>query len=137
MGFVGQHILVDYYDCQAPDFDRHDFIQTEMTLAAQRMGAEIVKVEIHKFNPIGISGVVVISQSHLTIHTWPEYKYAAVDIFTCGMDMRAELAISSLRDALGASEIQIRRFERGRIDPTGRIRPPTAALAEHGESSSG
>jgi S-adenosylmethionine decarboxylase len=127
MKSVGQHILVDFYDCRAADFDDHDYIREQMTLAAERMGAEIVAVQIHEFNPIGISGVVVISQSHLTIHTWPEYEYAAVDIFTCGNDMVADPAIESLRKALGAGEVRTRCLERGRIDGRGRM---NAAIAD-------
>lgn len=136
MSFVGQHILVDLYDCQTSAFDDPGFIRAEMTLAAERMGAEIVSVEINKFNPIGISGVVVISESHLTIHTWPEYGYAAVDIFTCGPKMNAERAIASLGEALGAADIQIQRFERGRIDRDGRIRAPEAKIPAKDASAS-
>jgi S-adenosylmethionine decarboxylase proenzyme len=75
--------------------------------------AHIVSGHFHQFSPYGVSGVLVIQESHFTIHTWPEHAYAAVDIFTCSPDLRVEAAISELKSAFGAGEINTRVVERG------------------------
>ena len=81
---LGRHILVEYYNCDSELLKNPKFIETYMKEAAIKMGATIVESCFHHFNPYGVSGAVIISESHLTIHTWPEYGYAAVDLFTCG-----------------------------------------------------
>lgn len=73
-----------------------------MLEAAQRAHATIVDVVFHQFNPYGISGVVVIAESHLTIHTWPEYRFAAIDVFTCGETLNPEIAAEYLVKEFGA-----------------------------------
>ena len=82
--------------------------------AARRAGATVVDVSFHEFSPFGISGMVIIAESHLSIHTWPEYGYAAVDIFTCG-EMNAVAAINYLTLAFVAAKTQTRLIER-RVD---------------------
>ena len=81
---LGRHILVEAYDCGYNILDNMRGIQGAMIEAAERTGATVVDVAFRKFEPYGVSGVVVISESHLAIHTWPEYGYAAIDLFTCG-----------------------------------------------------
>lgn len=83
MKILGKQLLVDYYNCQA-SLNDVKLIKKWLTEAAVFCKATVIKTVIHNFNPCGISGVVVIAESHLAIHTWPEYNYAAVDIFTCG-----------------------------------------------------
>ncbi len=84
-----------------------------MAQAAEAAGATVLKTAFQDFNPQGVSGVVVIAESHLTIHTWPEYGYAAVDIFTCGAKVDPWKAADFLNNHLEANEIQIRDFRRG------------------------
>lgn len=81
---LGRHIIVEYYDCDTQIMN--DVVQIEqfMVNAAKEAQATVVNSTFHHFSPFGVSGVVVIEESHLAIHTWPEYGYAAVDIFTCG-----------------------------------------------------
>ncbi len=81
---LGRHILVEYYNCNNEILKDPKLIETYMKESAIKMGATIVESCFHHFNPYGVSGAVIISESHLTIHTWPEYGYAAVDLFTCG-----------------------------------------------------
>lgn len=83
MKALGRHILAEFYDCQG-DLDDMKEVEKIMVEAALEAGAEVREVAFHKFSPQGVSGVVVISESHLAIHTWPEVGYAAIDIFTCG-----------------------------------------------------
>ncbi|MDN5304585.1 MAG: S-adenosylmethionine decarboxylase [Fusobacteriaceae bacterium] len=81
---LGRHILVEYYNCDEEILKNVEVIEELMNEAARVAGATIVNSVFHHFNPWGVSGAVIISESHLTIHTWPEYGYAAVDLFTCG-----------------------------------------------------
>ena len=78
------------------------------------MGATIVSSNFHQFNPYGVSGVVIIQESHLTLHTWPEYNYAAVDIFTCG-EIDLEKGVQFLIQALEAEQSNYEILKRGRI----------------------
>ncbi len=84
-----------------------------MVSAAKEAKATIVETSFHKFNPFGISGVVVIAESHISIHTWPEYGYAAIDIFTCGEVLKPEVAASYLIDKFQSKDPSIVEMKRG------------------------
>lgn len=81
---LGRCLIVELYGCKEGILDSLVDIEEAMVGAADLTGANIIKTAFHKFNPHGVSGIVVIAESHLAIHTWPEHGYAAVDIFTCG-----------------------------------------------------
>ncbi|MDI6871634.1 MAG: adenosylmethionine decarboxylase [Bacillota bacterium] len=81
---LGRHVLCELYGCDPEVLNDRKLIERILVDAALEAGAEIREVAFHKFSPQGVSGVVVISESHLAIHTWPELGYAAVDVFTCG-----------------------------------------------------
>ena len=81
---LGRHILVEYYNCNKEILKDHKIIEEHMKEAAIVSNATIVTSCFHKFNPWGVSGAVIIQESHLTIHTWPEYGFASADFFTCG-----------------------------------------------------
>ncbi len=84
MNALGRHILAEVYGCEPNILNDPEKVEKVMVAAALTSGAEVREVAFHKFSPQGVSGVVVISESHLAIHTWPELGYAAVDVFTCG-----------------------------------------------------
>lgn len=84
MQALGRQILVEFYKCNADILKDVKKIEKSMLTACRLADATIVRHTFHEFSPFGVSGVVVIAESHVTIHTWPEYNYAAVDIFTCG-----------------------------------------------------
>lgn len=84
MHALGTHLLLELRDCNPKTLSNLAFVQESLKNAALKAKATIVEVAFHEFSPFGISGMVVIAESHLAIHTWPEYGYAAVDIFTCG-----------------------------------------------------
>jgi S-adenosylmethionine decarboxylase proenzyme len=92
----------------------NDLEQLEYHLceAAKTMGATLVDARFHQFSPYGISGVVVIQESHLTIHSWPEYGYAAIDIFTCG-EIDLEAGVAYLEQKLSAGRSECRLLKRG------------------------
>jgi S-adenosylmethionine decarboxylase len=84
MKALGRQILVEFYDCDADVINDVTMVEDILLTATRAAKASIISHNFHKFSPHGISGTVVIAESHVAIHTWPEYNYAAVDIFTCG-----------------------------------------------------
>lgn len=109
---LGHHWLIEYYTDHATKLSDPDFLEAAMCEAANVMQATIVTSTFHHFSPLGVSGVVVIQESHLTIHTWPEYRYAAVDVFTCG-DIDIQAGVLFLKKQLEAGEMEIIKKERG------------------------
>ncbi len=81
---LGTHLLLELYDCNIAALNQADEIEEKLVAAAKQAGATVVTSTFHQFSPQGVSGVVVIAESHITIHTWPELGYAALDVFTCG-----------------------------------------------------
>ena len=100
-------------DCNEETLNNLEALKTAMLTAADEAGATIMGESFHRFSPHGISGVVVIAESHLCIHTWPEYGYAAADIFTCGTTVRPEKAAELLVEKLGAGKHSIQEIHRG------------------------
>jgi S-adenosylmethionine decarboxylase len=84
MNALGRQILAEIHGCDSKVLNDITSVEEIMVQAALKAGAEVREVAFHKFSPQGVSGVVVISESHLAVHTWPEHGYAAVDVFTCG-----------------------------------------------------
>ncbi len=84
MHALGRQILVEFYKCDQAVINDTDHLRQILLEGVRRSGATIVSDTFHSFSPYGVSGVIVIAESHVSIHTWPEYGYVAVDIFTCG-----------------------------------------------------
>jgi S-adenosylmethionine decarboxylase proenzyme len=124
MKALGRQIVVEYYGCNPGVLNDVAFIKRAMRNAAVESGATIVQEAFHLFNPHGVSGVVVIAESHLTIHTWPEYGYAAVDLFTCGEDVDPDLAFEHLKEQLGANSYNAFEMKRGLLDLSGKMPLP-------------
>lgn len=110
---LGRHILAEIYGCDSQILDNKDYIQKIMVEAALKAGAEVRESIFHKFSPAGVSGVVIISESHLTIHTWPELGYAAVDVFTCGNSINPWDACDYMTEALNAKNMTATEVKRG------------------------
>lgn len=108
----GSHLLIEYHGCSAGILNDVARIESLMLRAAQAAGATVVASTFHRFAPHGVSGVVVVKESHLSIHTWPEHGYAAVDIYTCGT-CPMELAHALLRDELSATSTEQLTVRRG------------------------
>lgn len=109
----GQQILSDYFGCDAAILDDLTQLQILLMAAARYARATPVCQEFHRFLPHGISGVVIIAESHLTIHTWPEHGYAAVDFFTCGAHTNPLLAHQLLTTSLRAKDSRYQILQRG------------------------
>jgi S-adenosylmethionine decarboxylase len=110
---LGRHLLLELFDCDLHAINNVEAVKSALIEAAKRAQATIVDVVFHEFNPFGVSGVVVIAESHLSIHTWPEYRYAAVDIFSCGEILQPEVAASYLVEQFGAERTSVVEMQRG------------------------
>ena len=113
MNALGRHLLLELFDCDLDAINNVEAVKGALIEAAKRAQATIVDVVFHEFNPFGVSGVVVIAESHLSIHTWPEYRYAAVDIFSCGDILQPETAANYLVEQFGAERTSVVEMQRG------------------------
>lgn len=110
---LGSQIIAELYYCDRNLLDDLDYIRNIMLNAAKEANVTVIGSKFHKFSPQGVSGVVVIAESHISIHTWPEYGYAAVDIFTCGKRSMPRLALRYISKALKAGKIRFKEVKRG------------------------
>jgi len=110
---LGRHLLVELYDCDKEALNDLGLLRDVMVKAAIDCGAVVLGESFHRFSPQGVSGVVIIAESHLSIHTWPEYGYAAVDIFTCGTFVNPEKAAEVLIEKLGSKNHSVMEIPRG------------------------
>ncbi len=116
MNALGRHLLLELKDCDQEVLNNLDFLKSILLTAANECGAKVLGESFHLFKPQGISGVVTIAESHLFIHTWPEYGYAAADIFTCGNTVKPEKAAEILIEKLGAKNHSVIEIQRGLLD---------------------
>lgn len=113
MEALGRQILVEFYDCDQSKINDVSYIENSLIQATKASKATIISHNFHKFSPYGISGVVVIAESHVTIHTWPEYNYAAVDIFTCGDTIDPWIIQEQLKDYFESKSVSSMEMKRG------------------------
>ena len=117
MHALGTHLLVELRDCNPKILRDLGKVKNAMVSAAKEAKATVVDISFHEFSPYGISGVVVIVESHLSIHTWPEYGYAAVDIFTCGDVTMPEVAAAFLTKEFECKNPAFIELKRGILSP--------------------
>ncbi len=104
---LGRQLTIEYYECASNVLLDKTLVEKVLLQAARNSGATIISSSFHGFKPQGVSGVVVIAESHFTVHAWPEHDYAAVDIFTCGDSIDLEVAINSMRDSFESKNVVI------------------------------
>jgi len=112
----GKHILAEYFECDCTYLDSEQAIREVMLEAASASGATIVGNIFHHFSPQGVTGVVVIAESHLAIHTWPEFRYASVDLFTCGSHLDPWVGFEYLKERLQSRKWMSKEIIRGTLD---------------------
>jgi len=110
---VGRHLLVELYECDSRILNSLEYIREALLKAAVASNSTIINHFFHKFKPQGISGYVLVAESHISIHTWPEYGYAAVDVFTCGEHTDPWRGLEVLRKALKAKRFNVVEVTRG------------------------
>ena len=113
MNALGRHILLELKDCNREVLNNLDLLQDALCSAAQEAGATVLERHFHHFSPQGVSGAVIIAESHLAVHTWPEYGYAALDIFTCGESVKPEVAVELLIKIFESKDPTIIELKRG------------------------
>jgi S-adenosylmethionine decarboxylase len=121
---LGSQVVLDLYECETGHLNDLGWVKTTVVNAARAAGATIVEAVFHKFAPWGISGVVVIAESHLAIHIWPENRYAAIDVFTCGKNVQTDVASAFLTHEFRSKRSVQRRFTRGDHVSTGHGKSP-------------
>lgn len=110
---IGHHYIVEASGCNPKVISSVEKVQQILVNAAEIAGAQIWSISFSKFAPKGVSGTVVISESHISIHTWPEFRYVALDIYTCGETVDPEKAVKYSVEAFGASTSHITEITRG------------------------
>lgn len=113
MNALGRHLLLELKICNEEVLDDLGFLKDCLNEAAIQSGATVVGESFYHFSPYGVSGVVNIAESHISIHTWPEHGYAAVDVFTCGDDVDPEKAARLITEMLGAKNHSLIELRRG------------------------
>ena len=113
MKALGQHLVIELYDCERKTLSKVDEVQAIMIEAAQAAKATIIDSIFHRFTPYGVSGVVVIAESHFAIHTWPEHRYASIDLFTCGAKTKPWEAFKVVKRGFKCSHFSAMKMERG------------------------
>jgi S-adenosylmethionine decarboxylase len=125
MKAVGRHVILEMWGCQNLDsVDTAERALREMVVA---LDVNLLDLHVYPFSPVGVTGMAIVSESHLVIHTWPEHGYAAVDIFTCGAPRDPEHAVAVLREHYTPEHITVMEINRGQLDP------PEYALASERE----
>ena len=115
MNVLGRHLLLELKNCNQEVLNDVTFVRECLIETAEQIGATVVNQSFHQFSPHGISGVVIVAESHLCIHTWPEYRYASIDVFTCGETIDPKQAINLLTKKFGSKESSFLELKRGVI----------------------
>jgi S-adenosylmethionine decarboxylase len=108
----GKHLLLELYKCDYEKLNDESFLRCTLNRAAKLAKATVLNLISNKFEPQGVTAIALLAESHISIHTWPESNYSAVDIFTCGQNMMPELASQHLIEALKAEEHFLRVIDR-------------------------
>ena len=113
MNALGKHILAEYYGCDASILNNLELLEQSMLEAVMKSGATIIDSTFHQFSPQGVSGVIVIAESHMAMHTWPEYCYTAIDFFTCGNRVDPYKAFDFMNEILKPEKCSTKELLRG------------------------
>ena len=122
----GKHLLLELYRCHFEKLNDESFLRCTLNNAARLANAKVINLISNKFEPQGVTAIALLAESHISIHTWPESRYSAVDIFTCGQNMRPEIASKYLIEALMAEEYLLRIVNR---NPPEKIRNQIRTIA--------
>ena len=110
--YHSKHLLLELYRCDCEKLNDESFLRCTLNRAAKLAKATVLNLISNKFEPQGVTAIALLAESHISIHTWPESNYSAVDIFTCGQNMMPELASQYLMESLMAEEHSLRIIER-------------------------
>ncbi len=116
MQALARHVLAEYYGCDPAKLNDPDYLSPLLEEAVRAANATVLKTCLHRFSPQGVSGVVVLAESHLAVHTWPEHCYASVEIFTCGDTTDPEAGHLYLLSKLEPSHHTLQVLDRGDME---------------------
>ncbi|UCG21191.1 MAG: adenosylmethionine decarboxylase [Deltaproteobacteria bacterium] len=116
MKSLGKHLIIEFFQCDSTILNDLRTLENHLLAAVQLSGATIIQPLLHQFSPHGITGVVVVAESHFAVHTWPEYGYCALDIFTCGDSVDGHIALNYLKENLKAANTSVMEVKRGVLD---------------------
>lgn len=117
MEHLGRHVIIELWGCNDAAINDCELVKNAMLDAVRAANATLLNIYVHTFSPQGVTGVAVLSESHLSIHTWPEHRYVAADVFTCGETTKPQAAAEILAERFGAEQTVLRELERG-VFPT-------------------
>jgi S-adenosylmethionine decarboxylase proenzyme len=129
MAALARHVLAEYYGCEPGLLDDPARLQPLLEAAVRAAKAVVIKTQLHHFSPQGVSGVVILAESHLAVHTWPEHGYAAVEIFTCGDHTDPAAGHRYLLQHLKPAHHTVQVLERGDLRLIQRFPPPEVRTA--------
>jgi S-adenosylmethionine decarboxylase len=121
---IGRHIILEMWGCQ--NLESVETAELALRDMVQALDVHLLDLKVYPFSPVGVTGMAIVSESHLVIHTWPEYGYAAVDVFTCGAPRDPQDAVDVLRQHFKPERITVMEINRGQLDSPnyGVERPP-------------
>lgn len=111
--YLGFHTLIDFYECDLAILNDVSKIREIMLSALKMANIAYLESNFHEFSPQGLTGVIFLRESHFSVHTWPEYRFAALDLFTCGENIDLSGAYTFLKNQFGAKRMSVFRVERG------------------------
>jgi spermidine synthase len=127
---LGRHIIAELYNCDIGKISDVSYVEKSMLAAADKSGATVINSTFHHFSPFGVSGVIVIQESHFSIHCWPEFAYASVDIYTCGNTVDPWIAYEYLLQAFQASHGSTVELNRGQRNLIGHQKANLTSIPE-------
>ena len=116
MKAIGRHIILEMWRCSGLSLNSLDTAEQALRDMVAALDVNLLDLKVYPFSPVGVTGIAIVSESHLVIHTWPEYGYAAVDIFTCGAPRDPQAAIDVLREHFQPEHVQVMEITRGQLD---------------------
>jgi S-adenosylmethionine decarboxylase len=114
MKAIGRHIILEMWGCQ--NLNSVETAERALREMVAALEVNLLDLRVYPFSPVGVTGVAIVSESHLVIHTWPEHGYAAVDIFTCGAPRDPQDAVQVLRRLFHPERIGVMEINRGQLD---------------------
>jgi S-adenosylmethionine decarboxylase len=118
MEHLGQHVIIELWGCQEGVINDAALVKTAMLDAVRAANATLLDINVHMFSPHGVTGVAVLSESHLSVHSWPEYGYVAADVFTCGNTTKPQAAADTLKRHFGSTHTVVTELRRGEFPQT-------------------
>jgi S-adenosylmethionine decarboxylase proenzyme len=125
---VGRHLIIEMWGCR--NLDSSEIVERALREVVRACDLTLLDLNVYPFSPIGVTGVAVVAESHVMVHTWPEHGYAAVDVFTCGEQTDPEAALPPLREFFSPERVQVMEITRGIVPQDSAKTPGTEGRLE-------